>query len=98
MGVMLLERSKKKASFLWALRVGLVEEAAQVPSKQAVAPEQADEGAQGQEGPEGHRILAPAAARRQEHDGHRAAGKHAQQDREQRELPAEEGAHHRAEL
>src|SRR5262250_281920 len=80
------------------MRVDLVEEAAEVPSEQAVAPEQADYGTQCQEGSEGHRILAPAATRRQKHDGHRAAGKDAQQDGQQRELPSEEGAHHCAEL
>src|SRR5215813_657073 len=98
MGAILVERSKKKASPRSALHAGLVEEAAQVPSEQAVAPEQADDGAQCQEGPEGHRILAPVAPPRQEHDGHRAAGEDAQQDGQQRKLPAEEGAHHRAEL
>src|SRR5262245_1325291 len=98
MGVMLLERSKKKASPRSALRVDLVEEAAQVPSKQGAAAERDDDRAKCQEGPDGDRNLAPAAARRQKHDGHRAAGEDAQQDGQQRELPAEEGAHHRAEL
>src|ERR1700675_1693485 len=71
------ENSGKK----WASQAALLaDEAGEIPGQEAMSPEQAHNGSQGQKRAEGHGILPPLPACREEADGNGASGKDSQQD------------------
>src|SRR5437016_10245063 len=71
---------------------------AQIPGEERSSPQEADHSAQGQEGAEGDGRFPALSAGGQQSNGHGASAPHADQDRQEGELPSKEGADHGSEL